>query len=345
LNQKSRGDFILRTIVGILLGALSISGACAEGRTAKRLDHVYIIVLENHGFDDALYGPSPFLFKLTRTQGVATFYFGVTHPSLPNYLAMVAGDDFGVRDNDPSCFASDLQKGQKCQHMAGDTLVDQLEAKGLSWAMYAENLPSIGSLQSREPNALYVQKHNPFVYFDQIATSTERLKDIKTFHELAVDLAGAAPNFVFIVPNQCNDGHGLPRSRALLDLFKTKCSDDNDLIRAYDAFVQSTVQAIQASSNWTENSAIVIVFDEGEAPRGTAGGPSYVDCCSVAGSDIGGHHVPAIVVTKCGGPVTSGTPSNHYSLLATIEEGFGLSRLRKATTASTMWELFNRDCM
>ena len=324
-------------IVFLLFGPLTNSGVCADATTPRRLDHVYIIVLENHGFDDALYGPSPFLLKLAMTQGLATYYFGVTHPSLPNYLAMVAGDDFGVRDDDPSCFASDLMEGQTCHHFVGDTLVDQLEANGLSWALYAENLPSIGSLQSQYPpndsNALYAQKHNPFVYFDQIAQSPARLRNLKTLNELETDLGGIAPNFVFIVPNQCNDGHGLEN-----------CSDPNALVEAYDVFVQRTVEAIQRSSNWTENSVIVIVFDEGEPPRGTKGGPSYVDCCGMADPGVGGHHVPAIVVTKCGGPVTSGTPTNHYSLLATIEDGFGLSRLHKAVTANTMWDLFGRRC-
>ncbi len=57
---------------------------------------------------------------------------GVTHPSLPHYLAVVAGDDFVVKDNNPSCFASDLLGDQARHHIEGDTLVDQFESSGLS---------------------------------------------------------------------------------------------------------------------------------------------------------------------------------------------------------------------
>ncbi|PZR86659.1 MAG: hypothetical protein DLM68_09420, partial [Hyphomicrobiales bacterium] len=62
----------------------------------------------------------------------------MTHPSLPNYLAMIAGDEFGISDNDPSCFASDLRLVQSCHRLAGDSLVDQLEAAGLTWMLYSE---------------------------------------------------------------------------------------------------------------------------------------------------------------------------------------------------------------
>jgi hypothetical protein len=134
--------FLLLT-TALWLAALGFSPAGAADRSSKSFDQVYVIVLENHGFDDALYnGPSPFLRGLSQTQGLAVYYLGVTHPSLPNYLAMISGDEFGVRDDDPSCFASDLRPRQACHRLAGDSIVDQLEAAGLPWALYADSLPA-----------------------------------------------------------------------------------------------------------------------------------------------------------------------------------------------------------
>lgn len=307
---------------------------------SKTFDHIFVIVLENHGFDDALYnGPSSFLRRLSQTQGLAANYFGVTHPSLPNYLALISGDEFGVRDDNPSCFASDLRPGQACHGFQGETLVDQLEEAGLSFALYAELLPIGDVLQRNNPpvgdSALYAQKHNPFVYFEQIATNLARRQKFKPFEALASDLGGAAPSFVFIVPNQCHDGHGLPT-----------CNDADQLTRDYDTFVKQTIGLIQASPNWTRNSAIVITFDEGEAASGIKGAPAYVDCCGADanGATLGGNHVATIVVTQCGGPATNATPMNHYALLATIEDGFHLPRLRKAIGAPTLMDLFDPAC-
>jgi hypothetical protein len=73
-------------------------------------------VLENHDFEDALDGEtSPFLLDLSRSQGLAAHYSGVTHPSLPNYLAMLGGDEFGIRDDAPSCFAEESDAPPKAE--------------------------------------------------------------------------------------------------------------------------------------------------------------------------------------------------------------------------------------
>jgi phospholipase C len=134
-------------LVAAFIAAYTLLGITSTSRAADRprsFDHVYIIVLENHSFDDALFGPAAFLRQLAQTQGLATFYFGVSHPSLPNYLAMIAGDDFGIRDDHPSCFASGLAKDAPRHALVGETLVDQLEAAGRSWSLYAEGLPEVG---------------------------------------------------------------------------------------------------------------------------------------------------------------------------------------------------------
>lgn len=318
----------------LLAGFALLSLALPARAQTARFDHVYIVVLENHGFDDALYnGPSPFLRELSQEQGLATLYFGVAHPSLPNYLALIGGDDFGIRDDRPSCFASDIAPSTACNRIAGDSLVGQLKDAGLTFAIYAETLPATGSLVTVFPGgvgeALYAQKHNPLPYFEKLAKDPAALALMKPYDALAGDLAAGAPNVALIVPNQCHDGHGL-----------AVCRDRDRLIADYDAFVRETVEKIRASKVWTPRSAIVITFDEGvntlypEAPVSDF-------TRKAAGLD---NHIATVVVTQCGGPVQDATRYDHFSLLATIQDGFGLPRLRKTTNARPMDALFPGRC-
>jgi len=308
---------------------LALGGAArADSAPAPRFDHLYVVVLENHDFDEAIDpAQAPFMNALSRTQGLARRYYGVTHPSLPNYLAMIGGDDFGVKDDDASCLASDLRPGQACHKISGDSLVDQLEAAGLSFALYAQGAAGQGDLvQGRPayPNALYAQKHNPFVYFEKVVGDPARLARLKPMSELAADLAGKAPSFALIVPDQCHDGHGLRGS----------CNDPKTLSFDYDATVAELVGVIRASPAWTRNSAIVVTFDEGEnSPAGAA-----------ASNPVDDNRVATIVATPCNGPRISDARFDHYALLATIEDGFGLPRLRKAKDAPSMAELFAGAC-
>lgn len=327
--RNIRAVFVLSAFLAFVAPTLGASGA-------KIPDHVYVIVLENHSFDAALNsGLSPFLHTLAGDHGVAACYFAVTHPSLPNYLAMIGGDDFDVRDDAPSCFASDLRSGRACHRFEGDSLVDQLEAAGLGWALYAQTLPAADVLrQSSGPDALYVQKHNPFAYFAQIAADPARLAKFKPFSSFAADLAAGMPNFVYIVPNQCDDGHGAGG-----------CLDPSALVRDYDAFVEKTVGMIRASEGWTKNSAIIVTFDEGGSP--SASDPALVERCG--GVPDGGaarvdNHIATIVVTECGGRAVETRSMNHYALLATIEDAFRLPRLRKAARAPTLADMLDRPC-
>jgi hypothetical protein len=162
--------------------------------------------------------------------------------------------------------------------------------------------------------------------FKNIAT-TPRLTNLKPFDlgQLKAELAkpASASQFIFIAPNQCNDQHGTG-SRATDELAQA----------ADDAFLQQTVPAIIASPSFTERSALFIVWDENDYS-------GNLDCCGNPG--VGGGHVPMTVVTKHGKPIKRATPSNHYSLLATIEDGFGLPRLANTKAAATLFDVFPGD--
>jgi phosphatidylinositol-3-phosphatase len=135
------------------------------------------------------------------------------------------------------------------------------------------------------------------------------LNELKT----ELDDPTSAPRFIYIVPNQCNDQHGLK-----------SCQIDS--VTAGDVFLSQTVPAIINSPSFTERSVLFILWEDGQEDTG---------CCGNAG----GGRVPLIAVTKDAQSIKGTTPSNHYSLLATIEDGFKLPRLANAEKASTLFDV------
>ncbi len=300
--------------------ATSFGNGHAPIEPAKRFvpDRIIVIVMENHSFDDIIgkTDPSgnhlltPFLTQAAMTDRIATLAFGVAHPSLPNYLSMIAGDYFGVHDDNGSCYAPGHPKG--CHSFDKKNLVDSLEAAHISWASYNESMPQDGFLGQRWPkrgDGLYRQKHDPFVYFKDIATDPKRLAKVDTFDDLKRTLNnGVLPRFSFIVPNECHDMHGSVGF----------CNFSNDqLIKNGDAAAQLLVQQIISSGSFTSRTLLYIVWDEGDNNMGCCDGPPVQS----------GGHIPLILITGVPGAIQSAVPYNHYSLLATIEDVWGLPKL------------------
>ncbi len=312
---------------------------------------VFVIMLENHSqssvIDDV---NAPYITQLAHANGMATNYYGVTHPSMPNYIAAIAGDNFGVQDD----------HDENIVNLDRPNLVDQLESHHLSWGAYMETLPAdktarFGPNVGGTDVALYAKKHNPFVLFDDIVNNPARMSNIKDYSALATDLNSRnAPDFVWISPNQCNDMHGGVYV-AVPDHPETPCpygsakDDANDaaLKQKADAFVETAVTTIMNSKAWTKNSLIFIVTDENDyTGNPTNGGWESADgCCDspyVAAADArvspawpggtyGGGLIPAIVVSGHNHHSrVSDTPYNHYSLLATIETVWHLGYLGHA---------------
>ncbi|HMD02276.1 MAG TPA: alkaline phosphatase family protein, partial [Candidatus Baltobacteraceae bacterium] len=210
----------------------------------------------------------------------------------------------------PSCYAQPAQS--PCDTAPGLNLVDTLEGKGLTWTALMQSMPSAGFLGPRYPASgptLYAQKHNPFVYFNSVASNPVRLAKIVPLTDLSLSQTVAhLPNFTFIVPDQCNDMHGT-----------STCSDFDGLLKAGDAMVKKLTFAVLNSPSFTRKSALFIVWDEDDYS-------SNLGCCDSLPS-LGGGHTLALVMTKKTNPRRSAVPINHYSLLRTIEEGFGLPYL------------------
>jgi len=237
-------------LLGLSSITLPLAGAQNSRSTLKNFQHVFVIMMENTGFD-TLIGNSnaPFINAAASNYGLATNYFGVTHPSQPNYIAATSGSTNGV--NDDSDTTVDVAN-----------IVDQLEAHGKTWKAYMQSFSlCVTPLDHSCGNQLYERKHNPFISYLDVQSNPARVANIVDFSQFATDLAsGNVPNYVWISPDQCNDMHG----RASTPDDPCDFSQVPALIAAGDSFLLNTVSAIMNSSAWTGNSVIFIVWDESD---------------------------------------------------------------------------------
>jgi hypothetical protein len=321
-------------------------------------EHIFIIMMENHGTAEIIgnTADAPFINHLASHHALASNYFGVTHPSLPNYLALFSGDFQGIWDDckagpsvtcAPEEFVSDSGDATSGASLTpvevasatatphwfnGRNLVDQLEAKHLTWKAYMQGLPSVGSdveyapvdtvAGVEVPRKLYAQKHNPFMYFSDIRSRPERLARIVPFSDFDRDLAsGKIADLVWISPDQCHDMHGVSADNAaalgIPDCAAPDSGLDHKVIGLGDAFVRATVEKIQKSAAWKRDAAIVVVWDEDDYA-------GFAGCCDsptgAGGVVLGGANAPAIVITsRQHHPRVVAAPFNHYSLLGTIQ--------------------------
>lgn len=356
---------VLACSAALLSAGLGLSESASGGPSVPRLDHVFVIMMENTSYSDLLSPANPnttFIQSLARNNGLATNYYGVTHPSMPNYLATISGSNWGSNSDD----VSQADAGY-FNHLS---LTDELNAADISWKGYMESMPSTGykgdfgacttSTGSPDPtctagsdtgSALYVRKHNPFMLFPDVFNDPQQADNVVPLTQLTADLnSRRTPQFVWITPNICNDMHGgAPQCP-----YPNTPTDANQaaLYRDGDTFLRTWVTAIMRSRAWTEHSAIFITWDEGGYEDSSPFGPTDDSgCCdspvlpatpadptSAGGGDLvggtlyGGGHVPMIVISPNGARgITDTTPSNHYSLLQTIELSWRLPLIGNAS--------------
>jgi acid phosphatase len=168
--------------------------ALARTEVVPLAEHVIVVVMENHAYDQVQ--SMPYTAGLIAAQTSFRSSYALTHPSQPNYLGLWSGDTFGVGDACPpqgSPYSAE-NLGQACQ------------AAGLSWRSYAENLPWSGYSGCSADNGLYVRRHCPWTHFNNLDHARER-----PFSDLAADIAnGALPRLAFVIPNQCDNTHDCP---------------------------------------------------------------------------------------------------------------------------------------
>ena len=219
------------------------SPTVAPAPLVPNFEHIIVIVFENKEFGTVIGNPKmPVYNRFARDYTLLTQHFAITHPSLPNYIAMMGGDTFGITSDCEKCFVN------------APSLPDFIETSGRTWRTYQEDLPAPCFLGSK---VAYAQKHNPFVYFDPIRLDSARCeKSVRPLTDLSSDLAaGSLPNFVFITPNLCNDAHdcGLDIADRWLD------AQMQELLSYFSAHSQSFL--------------IILTWDEGQGDHSCCGLP------------------------------------------------------------------------
>jgi phospholipase C len=264
--------------------------ASATPSIVPPFDRVVVVVMENREFDQVVGNPhAPYVNGLAQRFSLATQSYGVSHPSLPNYLALLGGSTFDIATDCTTC------------SVPGRNLVDQLEAHRISWKAYMEGMPAPcydGASRGR-----YAKKHDPFMYFDDVRGDAARCRHVVPFGRLHDDLAsGTLPRFVWISPDLCHDGHDCPIATA-------------------DRFLKRRLPPLLHQLGM--DGVLVLTWDEGATDGG---------CCTFA---VGGHIATIVAGPGARRGARSGVPLDHYSILRTIEESWGMQRLRHAACACT----------
>lgn len=366
--MRSISTFSMRSLCALIL--LSALTACGGGfsasatnggsgsttHTAKDVRHVFIIVLENKGYDETFGATSlaPYLSTTLPAMGqLLTQYYGLGHNSLGNYISMISGQPLNIVTQadcqifqDFVGFADPSQSngvliGQGCVYpTAAQTVVDQLETAHFTWKGYMEDLddgtthtcrhPAVNSLdgtQSATATNQYAARHNPFVYFHGVIDDQARCDaHVVDLAALDADLASIAttPNYVFITPDLCSDGHDTP------------CVDGRPggLVSIND-FLQVVVPKILNSAAFQQDGMLLVTFDEADS----AGPEASTACCAeptgpntpapgAQSGGPGGGRTGAVILspfTQAGS--VNNTPYNHYSMLRSVEDIFSLTHL------------------
>lgn len=303
--------------------------------------HVFVIMLENHSYQDAFYEHDmPYLQYLARTYGLPTEMYGITNPTVPNRVGILSGRGRTIGDN--------VKEGQ----LPYTNLVDQLEAHHLSWGAYYQHTET-----STDAHPVYNFSDSTFNLFKDIYDNPQREAHLKTFPDLAQALkTGNVPNFVWVGPNFITNSHGTGNPGPYQYTYQGagpggSSSNDTRLEELADSFLATWVPRIIHSRAWRSGpSALFITEDEtsydasmpqiGEwaSNLGTTGSPIVPKGTILGGNSAfpfpgglnGGGRIPAIVITNTARHVVSAEPFNQFSILKTIESAWHLGYLGQA---------------
>ena len=259
--------------------------------------HIVLIIFENKEFSTVIGSPDMTTFnQLADAHSLLTQEYATLHPSLPNYLALIGGDTFGITDD---CDFNDC-------YINAPSLPDLIEQSGRTWKTYQNNMP--------EPcftgNTLqYVRKHDPFIFFDPIRLDVERCRrSIVPLTQMDADLAANdLPNFIFITPDICNSSHDCALDRA-------------------DAFLKEQMdKLIPALGATGQPYLIILTWDEGQGDH---------SCCGLPES-AGGRVATVLISPQARENFQDATPYSHYSILKTISQAWSLPFLGHAADTET----------
>jgi phospholipase C len=268
---------------------------------------VFVVVMENLDYSSAI--ATPGLKSLANRYASATSYYGVSHPSLPNYLALTSGSTWGVTSDCTDCFVN------------APNLFSELAGARVSFAAYMEGIAGSCFLASYG-GVDYAAKHDPFRYYDDVRSSKALCDHIEPYPRLTSLLSGPAnrvPSFVWVTPNLCDDGHDCPATTAA-------------------AWLGRFIASVTKSPAWRDGGALFVTWDESDGDNSAVVPPGRV-----VPSGGGGHIMTLVVAPGLAPGRRVGVAYNHYSLLATVEDAFGLPLLGGARTALPMSAFFAKS--
>ena len=360
--------------------------------------HVFVIMLENNDYSATFGNPTAdeYLATTLPSDGMLiSNYYGVGHFSNDNYTGFISGQPPN-EDNQADCVggfvnfpsgdseSSDIQQGAGCVYPSDVlTLANQLDAEGLTWKGYMEDMgndtsreaancghPVVGAHDPSfvaEASDGYATRHDPFVYFHSIIDNTTECNDnvvplgdtsgnlpagaLPGTTGLVTDLESVSttPNFSFIAPNLCDDGHDYPCTNTT-----GAGQGGGSSVADTNQWLETWVPIILNSPAFKQDGLLEITFDEAE--QGPVGLDTSVCCGETVGpaaasggngeSGPGGGKVGAVLISPF---ITAGSVPpkkylyNHYSSLASIEDIFGLPHLGEAQTVTTTFDkhIFN----
>ena len=341
---------------GLVIACSAFGLAPASAATAVGLegvphfDHIVVLTEENESASTTFGAGSPATYlNSLRAQGVfLPNYYGTGHVSLDNYVAMVSGQPpqpLTMSD----CSTVSLWTCVQGQSLLGSgrNLADQLESAGVGWKSYQDGTatpcfhgPYVAGDTTPDPDQgdsttgsmNYADRHNPFIYFTDVIENQPRCDaHQRPFTDLSTDLAaGTLPAFAFITPDTCHDGHDNP------------CAGlTTGGLSAADAWLSNNLPPL-LSYLAANNGLLVINFDEASTPTtGISPTLSDISCPACAGLGLGGRTGALLISPRLPQGSTVSTTYDHYSLLRTIEDSFGISEhLNLATAATAMTDAF-----
>ena len=298
------------------------AGYCANANGVPAFDNVYVIMMENHSLSTIQGNASAaYINSLMTTFSYASNFWAVHHPSLPNYLALVSGNHYGVSCDcgvsGSACSAlncnfvfSSCNCAQSAMHLG-----DQFEAAGIPWRAYGEDM---GTACNTSPSGNYVIKHIPFLYFDNVRTNAARCAAhvVDYASNFGPDNTAGSYRFSMITPNQCHNMHD-------------RCPlTTGDAVQQGNDWLAAQVPSILAGPGFgpAGRDVLFIVWDEEDVT-------TYV-----AGSSAAAPMIAISPLVRAG--FATAVRYDHYALLATIEDSFGLSRLGSAATAPVIGDIW-----
>lgn len=286
---------------------------------AVQLDHVFMVYMENKGYDDILGSPNaPYLNSLIEAYGFLDNFYGSTHPSLPNYYPILGGSDFG--------------KTYNCADVcidAPNTLMENLDDAGLVWRSYAQGfVAGMNPLESSGEYAVDETAFPAFTYFANNPDPNYATDHLLPLEQMAIDLQSTAttPNYVWFAADENSNGEGpIDSIGGLLKFAFSQISPGHQYnVPALDEYLAETVPTILESNAWnsSDTSVLVITFDEDN------------NNTSLGFGNEGNHIVTVVIPNQAAidagmrsGPYVATDHYNHYSLLRFIDESLGLPYL------------------